>query len=46
MNLEGVRYFRDRFNVPVADDQVEKLPLLLLKKIQMNINICMNVVRH
>ncbi|MGP1947574.1 MAG: pyruvate dehydrogenase (acetyl-transferring), homodimeric type [Arsenophonus sp. NC-PG7-MAG3] len=32
MNMEGIRHFRDRFNVPVADDQVEKLPFLLLKE--------------
>ncbi|MGP1927448.1 MAG: pyruvate dehydrogenase (acetyl-transferring), homodimeric type [Arsenophonus sp. NC-LC2-MAG3] len=32
MNLEGIRHFRDRFNVPIADDQVEKLPFLLLKE--------------
>ncbi|HGJ5856877.1 pyruvate dehydrogenase (acetyl-transferring), homodimeric type [Arsenophonus nasoniae] len=32
MNLEGVRYFRDRFNVPVADDQVEKLPFVTFKE--------------
>ncbi|WGL97648.1 pyruvate dehydrogenase (acetyl-transferring), homodimeric type [Arsenophonus sp. aPb] len=32
MNLEGVRYFRDRFNVPVADDQVEKLPFITFKE--------------
>ncbi|MFS1563140.1 MAG: pyruvate dehydrogenase (acetyl-transferring), homodimeric type [Candidatus Arsenophonus phytopathogenicus] len=32
MNLEGVRYFRDRFNVPVADAQVEKLPFITFKE--------------
>ncbi|WP_032115255.1 pyruvate dehydrogenase (acetyl-transferring), homodimeric type [Candidatus Arsenophonus nilaparvatae] len=32
MNLEGVRYFRDRFNVQVADDQVEKLPFITFKE--------------
>ncbi|MFS1538940.1 MAG: pyruvate dehydrogenase (acetyl-transferring), homodimeric type [Candidatus Phlomobacter fragariae] len=32
MTLEGARYFRDRFNVPVADDQVEKLPFITFKK--------------
>jgi pyruvate dehydrogenase E1 component len=32
MNLEGVRYFRDRFNVPVADDQIEKLPFITFKE--------------
>ncbi|CAA2929916.1 pyruvate dehydrogenase (acetyl-transferring), homodimeric type [Arsenophonus endosymbiont of Bemisia tabaci] len=32
MNLEGVRYFRDRFNVPIADDQVEKLPFITFKE--------------
>ncbi|WP_353885407.1 hypothetical protein, partial [Acinetobacter baumannii] len=25
MNMDGVRYIRDRFNVPVTDEQVEKL---------------------
>ncbi|MFP3029137.1 MAG: pyruvate dehydrogenase (acetyl-transferring), homodimeric type, partial [Arsenophonus sp.] len=32
MNPERVRYFRDRFNVPVSDDQVEKLPFIVFKK--------------
>ena len=32
MNLDGVRYFRDRFNVPVADDQIEKLPFVTFKE--------------
>uniref|UniRef100_A0A3B0MLD9 Pyruvate dehydrogenase E1 component n=1 Tax=Arsenophonus endosymbiont of Trialeurodes vaporariorum TaxID=235567 RepID=A0A3B0MLD9_9GAMM len=32
MNLKGVRYFRDSFNVPVADDQVEKLPFITFKE--------------
>ncbi|MGP1924355.1 MAG: pyruvate dehydrogenase (acetyl-transferring), homodimeric type [Arsenophonus sp. NEOnobi-MAG3] len=32
MNLEGIRCFRDRFNVPVADDQVEKLPFIIFKE--------------
>lgn len=26
MNMEGVRYIRDRFNVPVTDENLEKLP--------------------
>lgn len=26
MNMDGVRYVRDRFNVPVADADIEKLP--------------------
>lgn len=26
LNMEGVRYIRDRFNVPVADADLEKLP--------------------
>ncbi len=25
MNMDGVRYIRDRFNVPVTDEQVENL---------------------
>ncbi|WP_159565271.1 pyruvate dehydrogenase (acetyl-transferring), homodimeric type [Budvicia diplopodorum] len=32
MNMEGVRQFRDRFNVPVADADIEKLPLITLDK--------------
>lgn len=32
MNLEGVRYFRDRFNMPVTDDQVEKLSFITFKE--------------
>ncbi|VAY02341.1 Pyruvate dehydrogenase E1 component [Arsenophonus endosymbiont of Aleurodicus dispersus] len=32
MKLEGIRYFRDRFNVPVADDQIEQLPFISFKK--------------
>ncbi|AKJ41445.1 pyruvate dehydrogenase (acetyl-transferring), homodimeric type [Pragia fontium] len=32
MNMEGVRQFRDRFNVPVADADIEKLPFLTLEK--------------
>ena len=26
MNMDGVRQFRDRCNVPVADSEIEKLP--------------------
>ncbi|XZQ54806.1 MAG: pyruvate dehydrogenase (acetyl-transferring), homodimeric type [Arsenophonus sp.] len=32
INLDGVRYFRDRFNVPVTDDQIEKLPFITFKE--------------
>ncbi|MGP1938950.1 MAG: pyruvate dehydrogenase (acetyl-transferring), homodimeric type [Arsenophonus sp. ET-DL9-MAG3] len=32
MNIEGIRYFRDRFNIPISDDQVEKLPFITFKK--------------
>ncbi|MGP1946027.1 MAG: pyruvate dehydrogenase (acetyl-transferring), homodimeric type [Arsenophonus sp. ER-QC15-MAG3] len=32
INLDGVRYFRDRFNVPVTDDQIEKLPFIRFKE--------------
>ncbi|MGP1946666.1 MAG: transketolase-like TK C-terminal-containing protein, partial [Arsenophonus sp. ER-LPS3-MAG3] len=32
INLDGVRYFRDRFNVPVTDDQIEKLPFIKFKE--------------
>ncbi|SVK52773.1 aceE [Acinetobacter baumannii] len=28
MNMEGVHHFRDRFNVPVADADIEKLPYI------------------
>lgn len=28
MDMHGVRYIRDRFNVPVADDDLEKLPYI------------------
>ncbi|WP_127956616.1 pyruvate dehydrogenase (acetyl-transferring), homodimeric type [Serratia microhaemolytica] len=28
MNMEGLQRFRDRFNVPVADSEVEKLPFI------------------
>lgn len=32
MNMDGVRYIRDRFNVPVADDQIESLPYVTFEK--------------
>ncbi|AMA64741.1 Pyruvate dehydrogenase E1 component [Candidatus Arsenophonus lipoptenae] len=32
MDIEGIRYFRDRFNIPVTDDQLEKLPFVSFKK--------------
>ncbi|GAB1440615.1 hypothetical protein MASR2M36_34000 [Providencia sp.] len=32
MNMDGVRHFRDQFNVPVADDQIEKLPYITFEK--------------
>lgn len=28
MNMDGVRYVRDRFNIPVADSDLEKLPFI------------------
>ncbi|MBE8219294.1 pyruvate dehydrogenase (acetyl-transferring), homodimeric type, partial [Leptospira borgpetersenii serovar Ballum] len=28
MNMDGVRYVRDRFSVPVADEDLEKLPYI------------------
>ena len=31
MELDSVRHFRDRFKVPVADEQLEKLPYLSLE---------------
>ncbi|BGI50964.1 MAG: pyruvate dehydrogenase (acetyl-transferring), homodimeric type [Arsenophonus endosymbiont of Ceratovacuna japonica] len=32
MNLEWIYYFRDRFNIPVTNDQIEKLPFITFKK--------------
>lgn len=32
MNMDGVRHFRDQFNVPVADEQIEKLPYITFEK--------------
>ncbi|MFP3014397.1 MAG: pyruvate dehydrogenase (acetyl-transferring), homodimeric type [Arsenophonus sp.] len=32
MNIESVRYFRDRFNVQISDDKVEELPFITFKK--------------
>ncbi len=32
MNMDGVRHFRDQFNVPVADEQIEKLPYVTFEK--------------
>ncbi|MDU6435581.1 MAG: pyruvate dehydrogenase (acetyl-transferring), homodimeric type, partial [Pantoea sp.] len=32
MNMDGVRYIRDRFNVPVADDKIEELPYVTFEK--------------
>ncbi|MFP3019243.1 MAG: pyruvate dehydrogenase (acetyl-transferring), homodimeric type [Arsenophonus sp.] len=32
INLEEIRYFRDRFNIPVSDDQLEKLPFITFKE--------------
>ncbi|MGP1939441.1 MAG: pyruvate dehydrogenase (acetyl-transferring), homodimeric type, partial [Arsenophonus sp. ET-DL9-MAG3] len=32
MDIEGIRYFRDRFNIPISDDQIEKLPFITFKK--------------
>ena len=32
MNMEGVHHFRDRFNVPVADADIEKLPYITFEK--------------
>src|SRR5690242_15065313 len=29
MDLESIRQFRDRFNIPIADDQLEKLPFYI-----------------
>ncbi len=32
MNMDGVRYIRDRFNVPVADEKIEELPYVTFEK--------------
>ncbi|CAG8933418.1 unnamed protein product, partial [Penicillium salamii] len=32
MNMDGVRYIRDRFNVPVTDDKIESLPYVTFEK--------------
>lgn len=32
VNMDGVRYFRDRFNVPVSDADIEKLPFITFDK--------------
>lgn len=32
MNMEGVKQFRDRFNVPVADADIETLPFVTFEK--------------
>lgn len=32
MNMDGVRQFRDRFNVPVADDKINDLPYVTFDK--------------
>ena len=43
MNMEGVHHFRDRFNVPVADADIEKLPYITFEKDSKNTNTCTNV---
>ncbi|UVO07740.1 pyruvate dehydrogenase (acetyl-transferring), homodimeric type [Pectobacterium polonicum] len=32
VNMDGVRYFRDRFNVPVSDENIESLPYITFDK--------------
>lgn len=32
MDIDGIRHFRDRFDVPVADEDLEKLPYITLDK--------------
>lgn len=32
MNMEGVRHIRDRFNIPLSDIDIEKLPYITFKK--------------
>ncbi|CAJ0991306.1 pyruvate dehydrogenase (acetyl-transferring), homodimeric type [Pantoea sp. Nvir] len=32
MNMDGIQYIRNRFNVPVSDDILEKLPYVILEK--------------
>lgn len=46
MNMDGVRYIRDRFNVPVTDEQVEKLSYITFRKVLKSTSTCTNVVRR
>ncbi|QCI24293.1 pyruvate dehydrogenase (acetyl-transferring), homodimeric type [Buchnera aphidicola (Muscaphis stroyani)] len=32
ININGIRYIRDRFKIPVSDDNIEKLPYIHFKK--------------
>ncbi|WP_109419757.1 pyruvate dehydrogenase (acetyl-transferring), homodimeric type [Proteus terrae] len=32
MNMDGVHHFRDRFNIPVADEQIKDLPYITFDK--------------
>ena len=46
MNMDGVHHFRDRFSIPVADEQIKDSPYItFLIKTQKNTNTCMHVVR-
>ena len=46
MNMDGVRYIRDRFNVPVTDEQVENCLTSPSRKGLKNTSTCTNVVRR
>ena len=43
MNMEGVHHFRDRFNVPVADADIENCRTSPSRKTPKNTNTCTNV---
>lgn len=45
MNMDGVRYVRDRFNVPVADADLEKLPYVTFRKVPKSTLTCTLSVR-
>ena len=46
MNMDGVRYIRDRFNVPVTDEQVENLSTSPSRKVLKSTLICTLSVRN
>lgn len=46
MNMDGVRHIRDRFNVPVTDEQVENCPTLPSRKVLKSTPICTRSIRN